>query len=379
MTIYNSQIPVVPHIKFLGVIFDSKLNFKAHIDYIRQKCEKAMNLLKVVAKMDWGADRSVLMRLYHLFVLSRLEYGCAVFSSARKSYLKKLESIQNQGLRICLGAFRIYPMQSLYVESNEPPLYLRFDKLCIQYALKLRSNPDNPACDVVFNPQFYQLYDKTPSTIRSFGHRVEDNLSAVCPQTVSFPDDPPWTVQKPHIDLYHTQQKKHLGDDCLFQSLYAQLKSCYRDHTAIYTDGSKAKYKIAEAAKSNNLSAQVRLPGNASIFTAELQALKMAFNIVKNCDWDRFIIFTDSLSSLQALDSNNCDHPLIQDILKLFNDCLSVNKKVILAWVASHVGIKGNEKADELAKQALNFNVLDLKAPYTDLKVNVNTVFQQKW
>ena len=56
LTIYNSQIPVVSQIKFLGVIFDSKLNFKAHIDYIRQKCEKAMNLLKVVAKIDWGAD-----------------------------------------------------------------------------------------------------------------------------------------------------------------------------------------------------------------------------------------------------------------------------------------------------------------------------------
>ena len=47
--------------------------------------------------------------------------------------------------------------------------------------------------------------------------------------------------------------------------------------------------------------------------------------------------------------------------------------------VPSHVGIKGNEKAAELAKQALNFNVLDLKVPYTDLKVNVNSVFKQKW
>ena len=104
----------------------------------------------------------------------------------------------------------------------------------------------------------------------------------------------------------------------------------------------------------------------------------MAFNIVKNCDGDRFIIFTDSLCSVQALDVNNCDHPFVQDIFKAFNDCSSLKKKVVLAWIPSHVGIKGNEKADELAKQALNFNVLDLKVSYTDLKVNVNSVFKQK-
>ena len=50
-----------------------------------------------------------------------------------------------------------------------------------------------------------------------------------------------------------------------------------------------------------------------------------------------------------------------------------MNKKVVSAWVPRHLGIKGNEKAAELAKQALNFNVLALKVPYTDLKVNVNS------
>ena len=40
LTIYNSQVRVVPQTKFLGVIFDSKLNFNAHVDVIRQKCEK---------------------------------------------------------------------------------------------------------------------------------------------------------------------------------------------------------------------------------------------------------------------------------------------------------------------------------------------------
>ena len=92
--------------------------------------------------------------------------------------------------------FRTSPTQSLYVEANEPLLYLRFDKLCIQYALKLRSNPDNPAYNVVFNPQLYDLYDKKPSALRSFVHHVGEDLSAVCPQldlihTVTLTDDPP--------------------------------------------------------------------------------------------------------------------------------------------------------------------------------------------
>ena len=94
------------------------------------------------------------------------------------------------------GSLQDFSYAKLYVEANKPPLYLRFDKLCIQYALKLRSNPDNPAYDVVFNPQYYDIYDKKPSAIRSYGHHVEEDLSVVCPQldiiqTVSLPDDPP--------------------------------------------------------------------------------------------------------------------------------------------------------------------------------------------
>ena len=164
-----------------------------------------------------------------------------------------------------------------------------------------------------------------------------------------------------------------------FSHCSPQLKSCYSDYRAIYTDGSKDKNRVGAAATTEQLNAQVRLPGNASIFTAELQALKMAFNIISNVDDTQFVIYTDSLSSLQAIHGSDCDHPYIQDILKLYNQCLLNNKKVVLAWVPSHVGIKGNEKADKLAKEALNLNILDLKVPYTDLKVNVNSVFKQKW
>ena len=106
----GTVIPVVKEAKFLGLIFDHKLSFKPHINYLRLKCLKALNLLKVVSSLDWGADRKVLLRLYRSLVRSKLDYGCMVYGSARKSYLCKLETVQNQALRLCLGAFRTLPI-----------------------------------------------------------------------------------------------------------------------------------------------------------------------------------------------------------------------------------------------------------------------------
>ena len=92
-----------------------------------------------------GGDRSVLLNLYRSLVRSKLDYGSIVYGSARKSYLKCLDTIHHQGLRLALGAFRTSPVESLYAESNEPSLYTRREKLSLQYTTKLAANPKNPA------------------------------------------------------------------------------------------------------------------------------------------------------------------------------------------------------------------------------------------
>ena len=114
----GEPIPVVKEHKFLGLIFDNKLNFIPHIKYLKAKCKKALNILKVVSHYDWGADCKVLLRLYRALVRSKLDYGSIVYGSSRASYIKCLDPIHNQGLRLCLGAFRTSPMESLYVRTS---------------------------------------------------------------------------------------------------------------------------------------------------------------------------------------------------------------------------------------------------------------------
>ena len=133
LTIYGSPIPVVSEAKFLGLLFDNKLSFIPHIKALKAKCLKAFDILKVLSSSDWGGDRTVLLNLYRSLIRSKLDYGSIVYGSARKSYLKSLDTIHHQGLRLALGAFRTSPIESLYAESNEPSLYIRREKLSLQY------------------------------------------------------------------------------------------------------------------------------------------------------------------------------------------------------------------------------------------------------
>jgi hypothetical protein len=79
----GSPIKVLKQIKFLGVIFDSKLNFVLHITMLKEKCLKALDVIKVVANTKWGADKNTLLYLYRSLIRSKLDYGCIVFGAAR--------------------------------------------------------------------------------------------------------------------------------------------------------------------------------------------------------------------------------------------------------------------------------------------------------
>ena len=83
-----------------------------------------------------------------------------------------LDSIQNQVLRVCLGAFRTSPIESLQIEANEPSLAQRRNKPLVFYALKLASNIHNPAYEVTFYPQYQPLFNKKLKAIPTFGIRI---------------------------------------------------------------------------------------------------------------------------------------------------------------------------------------------------------------
>ena len=92
-----------------------------------------------------------------------------MYGSARPSYIKRLYTIHNQGLRLCLGTFHTSPVQSLYVEANELPLGTRRTRLPLQYCVKRMSNEVNPASSAVFQSDIVATYEEKERDIKPLG------------------------------------------------------------------------------------------------------------------------------------------------------------------------------------------------------------------
>ena len=127
LVLYNNPI---------GILLGSKLTFVPHIKGLKKKCVKALNLLRVVFNTDWGGDRTVLLRLYIALVCSKLDYGCFIYGAVCKSYISLLDPIQNQGLRISLGAFRTSPESLCRGECMSPLLTSEEKSLLFNLQLK---------------------------------------------------------------------------------------------------------------------------------------------------------------------------------------------------------------------------------------------------
>ena len=95
------------------------------------------------------------------------------------------------------------------------------------------------------------------------------------------------------------------------------------------------------------------LPKEASIFSAKIYAINLAFKLVSTSNKEKFIIYSDSISVLQSLINTKLDNSLIVKLLNKFNS-MNHSKKVIFCWIPSHIGIQGNDKADSLVKATLN-------------------------
>lgn len=108
--------------KFLGIIFDDKLNFKEQINSVYNKCSKAMNIIKFLRGTWWGSDPETLIILHKSLISSMIDYGSIVYFPDKKYLYMKFEKLQYSAIRFALGYRISTPTIILIAESKLPLL-----------------------------------------------------------------------------------------------------------------------------------------------------------------------------------------------------------------------------------------------------------------
>ncbi len=75
LKILNKDIDIKKSAKFLGIVFDSRLNWWNHINYIIDRCKGRLNLLRCISGCKWGANCKNLINLYKALIRPIFEYG----------------------------------------------------------------------------------------------------------------------------------------------------------------------------------------------------------------------------------------------------------------------------------------------------------------
>lgn len=161
---------------------------------------------------------------------------------------------------------------------------------------------------------------------------------------------------------------------------FFETQEKYKDFKKYFTDGSKIEEKVGYSFTSDEQEFIERINDGSSVFSAEMYAIKKA--IEEETESPKRIIFTDSLGSVQELSKLSPNNTRAKEILNTITN--KYNSTFAICWIPSHCGILGNEKADQLAKEALQKQINDEITPTKEnqllkAKNNAREKFDQFW
>ena len=364
LSILNTIKEPVSSYKFLGVIFSFNLHWKRHIEHIVQKAAKSLNFIKSIACQGWAREPRFLVHLVQTLVRSRLTYGMEAFYTIPTYLLKLLERLEMKALKVALGVPRYAINRFVYRDVGWLPLDYTIQLKAASLLANMYANSNLPYTE--FQSQHEDDYpeqrphQQTCMSIYSYVQPLLTIAGLALSEITHRPSCfvPRWEWVTPSFDLsLHLHFSKSHNPNLIKVAALEKIYS-HKSHLQIYTDGSKlSDSQIGCSFYIPGLKVQkyFRLNSHISIFSAELWAILEALSYINNLPNPpiSMVIYTDSLSSLMALQGNPSNRTeLLLEIRFLLHQIIIKGTFIIFAWIPSHCGIPGNDQADRGAKSA---------------------------
>jgi len=133
----NKPLIQVHSMKYLGIVFDSKLTFREHINYMAEKWTKLIFALSKSAKLNWGLKHAALKTIYTGGILPLLLYGAPVWRKAidKASYKSKLVRVQRLINIKIAKAYRTVSNDALCILTGLTPIAIKIQATSKFYQL----------------------------------------------------------------------------------------------------------------------------------------------------------------------------------------------------------------------------------------------------
>jgi len=339
------------------VFIDESLSFLHHPTMAMAKGNKTLGSLGFLRHQSRGIPAHIAHHLAMTVILPTMFWTSPAWWTGTPMVTAILNATYNTITRCITGLPLNTRISNLLTLAQLPALEAYLNYLSLRYTIRLHFLPFHhalgpPQATPNTSPSLtglHRLYNLSKHLVMG---KLENRTS------ISSAEGVPITLS-PNPDKTTLPQKLH-----------GQWLESQGNHTIIiYTDGSKlnngstgcgwAIYHCGDQHLYRLDEGSCHLGSRAKVYDAELHAVQEAVSTLLTTTAPRGTVFIciDNQSAMATLNFNKHNHEYTRRALDSIEDLRTLGWQISITWYPSHCNMRGNERADTLAKQGAGSSV----------------------
>jgi ribonuclease HI len=351
----GNQVIIEPNdeMKYLGVLIDNSLTFQQHSLAAASLGHQSLARVRFLRKKSWGISSHIAHHIIFTAVLPKMLWASPAWWNGTPQVLDPLSVVYHTAARWVTGLHYTSRITKLLTAACLPPLHLFLDYLSQLYAVRTCFLPEGhiltstPVPQVPSAKRAVSGRHYLQSLISNFVFHPLENRSSSTTGYIS-------SLIKP-IHNTKSDVEKSIHN---FWITSLELNSL-----VIYTDGSKHAngdtgsgwivYEMTLSGLQPLVDGYCNIGTRAEVFDSELHAVEESLEFLTRQHFVqpriKIYILIDNQSAIQTLENNKLNSQYARNAINHSITLVNRGYSVQTAWVPSHIGIAGNEKADQLA------------------------------